>query len=381
MHQSPAAGTPTRPGWHPDPWNGNNQWRWWDGWAWTSHVSVRAKKPALPGWLSVPVIIASILVVPVVVFAAAAVPIAVALSLTPMVIVLPVMLWLDRVEPEPRAALVHAFLWGATVSVVVASICNGIVGAFGGPVLASVTSAPLVEEAMKAGGILYAVRRREVDGPMDGIIYAGWTAVGFAVVEDIEYFISAQQEGQLAAVFVLRGLMGPFAHPLFTAWTGLAIGHAVARGRPVFPRMLWGYALAVLSHAMWNGSAGAAQLLGEPGLQFLGITVVAFVVLFTTFAITLYVVRRKEERRFGLAVPWLAQHYGLDVSEVALFGDLKTMTKTRRRLTKEQRRWFDRMHAALARLAVLHDRPGTPDPATQHALADQLQQARFGTNG
>lgn len=38
-----------------------SQWRWWDGWAWTVHASVRAKKPALPGWSSVPVIVASVL--------------------------------------------------------------------------------------------------------------------------------------------------------------------------------------------------------------------------------------------------------------------------------------------------------------------------------
>lgn len=378
MHPHPHAGTPSRPGWYADPWN-QRQWRWWDGRVWTVHVSVRAKKPALPGWLSVPVIVASILVVPVVGLVAMAMPVVVVLSLVPLAIVLPVMLWLDRVEPEPMAALVHAFLWGATVSVAVASICNATVGAIGGEALAAVLSAPLVEEAMKAGGILYAVRRREVDGPMDGLIYAGWTAVGFAAVENVEYFARAHGEGQLAAVFVLRGLLSPFAHPLFTAWIGLAIGGAVARGRPVFPRMLWGYALAVLSHALWNGSAVAPQRFGTAGEQLLGATVLAFVLLFTTFAITLYVVRRKEERRFAAAVPWLAERYGLAVSEVALFGDMGSMAKTRRRLTAEQRRWFDRMHAALARLAVLHARPGTPDPGTQQALAEQLQQARFGT--
>lgn len=380
MHQAPSAGTPAGPGWYLDPWN-RSQWRWWDGWGWTAHVSVRPRKPALPGWLSVPVIVASILVVPVVVLAAMAVPIAVGLSLIPVAIVLPVMMWLDRVEPEPAAALVHALAWGATVSVAVASICNATVSSIGGEVLAAVVSAPLVEEAIKAGGILYAVRRREVDGPMDGIIYAGWTAVGFAAVENVEYFVRAHQEGQLAAVFVLRGLLGPFAHPLFTAWTGLAIGLAVARGRPVFPRLLWGYALAVLSHALWNGSATAPQLFGEAGVQLLGATVLVFVLLFTTFAVTLYVVRRKEERRFAAAVPWLAGHYGLAVPEVALFGDLRAMARTRRRLTKEQRRWFDRMHAALARLAVLHANPGTPDPGTQQALVEQLQQARFGMGG
>jgi len=380
MHAPPSPAMPSRPGWHPDPWN-RDQWRWWDGWTWTPHVSARAKKPALPGWLSVPVILASVLVVPTLGVALASFPHAVALALIPMAIVLPVMMWLDRVEPEPRAALVHAFLWGATVAVLVSSIVNASVGAIFGEAIAAMMSAPLVEEAMKAGGILYAVRRREIDGPMDGIVYAGWTAIGFAVVEDVEYFVRASGEGQLAAVFVLRGLLSPFAHPLFTAWTGLAVGRAVARGRPVFPGILWGYGLAVLSHALWNGSATAAQALGDVGLEFLLRTVLAFVALFFTFAAVLYRVRRKEERRFVELVPWLAQRYELTPAEVALFGDFSAMLRARKRLGPQQRRWFDRVHAALARLAVLHDRPGGADPVTEHALVAQLQQARFGTDG
>ena len=380
MHPPHSPGTPTQRGWHPDPWD-RTQWRWWDGWAWTAHVSVRAKKPVLPGWLSVPVLLAALLVVPTLGFALSTMPHTVVLAAIPMAIVLPVMLWLDRVEPEPKSALVHAFLWGATVAVVVASIINSITGAIAGEALAAMVSAPLVEEAMKAGGILYAVRRREVDGPMDGIVYAGWTAIGFAVVEDVEYFVRASQAGQLAAVFVLRGLLSPFAHPLFTAWTGLAIGRAVARGAPVFPAMLWGYLLAVLSHALWNGSAVAAQHFGEDGLEFLLQTVAAFVALFFTFAAVLYRVRRKEERRFCELVPWLAQRYGLTAPEVALFGDFKAMLVARKRLTPQQRGWFDRVHAALARLAVLHDRPGGADPATEQALVAQLQQARFGVDG
>jgi hypothetical protein len=222
------------------------------------------------------------------------------------------------------------------------------------------------------------VRRREVDGAMDGIVYAGWTAVGFAVVEDVEYFVNAIQSGQLAAVFVLRGLLAPFAHPLFTAWTGLAVGRAVARGRPVFPAVLWGYGLAVLSHALWNGSATAAQFYGEAGLAFLLQTVAAFVALFFTFAAVLYRVRRKEERRFCALVPWLAERYAMSPQEVALFGDFKAMLIARKRLSADHRRWFDRVHAALARLAVLHDRPGGADAAIEQALVAQLQQARFG---
>ncbi len=376
MHAPPSPGA--RPGWYPDPWD-RTRWRWFDGWTWTIHVNARAKKPILPGWLSIPVLIGLLVTVPLlIVVAFFSHPMAVGLAAIPLVIVGPVMLWLDRVEPEPKAALTHAFLWGATISVLVAGTINATVAGALGEGVAAIVSAPLGEEAMKAGGILYAVRRRELDGPMDGIIYAGWTAIGFAVVEDVEYFVRATAEGQLAGVFVLRGLLAPFAHPLFTAWTGLAIGRAVARRRPVFPAMLWGYGLAVASHALWNGSAVAIGASGEAALGFLGRTVLAFVMLFFSFAAVLYSTRRKEERRFGELVPWFAQRYGLTPQEVAVFGNFRAMMEYRRRLNPQQRRWFDRVHAALARLALLHDRPGGADAATEQVLAEQLHRARFG---
>ncbi|MEZ5229875.1 MAG: PrsW family intramembrane metalloprotease [Acidimicrobiales bacterium] len=200
-----------------------------------------------PDWISLPIILSSLIAVPNFIALAVVSPISVLLGIVPIVIVLPVMLWLDRVEPEPRPALIHAFLWGATVAVTVAGIVNTIVAIAGGEVLAAVVSAPLVEEAMKACGIIYALRRKEIDGVMDGIVYAGWVALGFAVIEDISYFAQSPDGGVLAQTFVLRALFGPFAHPLFTAWTGLAIGRAVSKGKPVFPNAVWGYVAAVAS--------------------------------------------------------------------------------------------------------------------------------------
>lgn len=372
---------PTQPpqrGWYPDPWN-SNRWRWWDGWTWTPHLSTRPKKPSLPGWLSVPVLVAAILVVPVLLFSLATMPHVVLLSLAPAVIALPVMIWLDRVEPEPPSALIHSLLWGATVAVAISSVVNATVSAVAGDIVASVVSAPLIEEATKAGAILYAVKRREIDSPMDGIVYAAWAAVGFAVVEDVEYFARAASQGQLVTVFVLRGLLSPFAHPLFTAWTGLAVGRAIARGRPVFPSILGGYALAVATHALWNASAAAPGLLGDVGAGILLLTAAAFFVAFISVAVVLYRTRLKEEKRFCELVPWLAQRYGLSQQEIAWFGDFRAMLKARKRCNRAQRRWFDRMHTTLARLALLHDRPQPAVPATEQALVDQLQRARTNT--
>lgn len=367
----------TQAGWHADPWS-PQQWRWWDGYAWTVHVAPRGRrKPRLPDWLSPPVLAGSALLLPALAWLMIVSPWSVILGLVPIIIVLPVMTWLDRVEPEPRSAIVHAFAWGASIAVLVSGVVNTIVFLTAGEVWGAVVSAPIIEEIMKALGIVWAVRRREVDGIMDGIVYAGWVALGFAVVEDMTYFAESQDMGLLATTFVVRALLGPFAHPLFTAWTGIAIGHAISRGRPIFPAMLWGLALAIASHMIWNGSLMAAAHWSESGMVVLLIAVAGFVTHFFVFVVVLYRFRRRSEMRFNQLVPWLAHRYHIPQSEVAAFANFRTTLTLRRALPRAQRRHFDAVHAALARLAVLHDRPGGVDPTAEALLLSQLQRARL----
>lgn len=108
-----------------------------------------------------------------------------------------------------------------------------------GESVSAVAVAPFVEETMKGLGVLLAVRRRELEGAMDGIVIAGWVALGFAVVEDMIFFGLGAEEGELLQSFLLRGLITPFAHPMVTFWTGLALGIAVYRRRPL-AWALWG---------------------------------------------------------------------------------------------------------------------------------------------
>jgi hypothetical protein len=103
------------------------------------------------------------------------------------------------------------------------------------------------------------LRRTQVHGLLDGIVYAALVGVGFAFVEDIVYYLSSLSTGgpeELTVTFFLRGVMSPFAHPLFTSATGVGIGIAVTSRRPavrVFAPIL-GYIAAVALHGLWNGS-------------------------------------------------------------------------------------------------------------------------------
>ncbi len=307
-------------------------------------------------------------------------PMSVVAGLVPLAIVLPVLSWLDRIEPEPTSSRVHALLWGACVAVVVSIIANTAVALAVGDVAAMVISAPLVEEASKAAGILFALRRRELDGVSDGIVYAGWIALGFAVVEDMTYFAQASIDGSFAPVFVIRAVLTPFAHPLFTFWTGLAIGRAVQRGRSPVPGAAWGFVLAVATHALWNGSLALGEITPDitedVAVGVILVTAALFVILFCAVAIALVRARRRELRRFEQMTPFLTQYYRLSDTEAGHFADWTAMLSARRSMPRRARRSFDRVHAALARLASVHAGLNDVDPTVERVLKAQLDDAR-----
>jgi len=193
------------------------------------------------------------------VFAVAAVA-----AMLPLPLYVGVVLWLDRFEPEPRHMLAIAFLWGASVAVVVSGIVNGLVDVAAGRGWTAMASAPVVEEALKAAILVrfYVARQDEFDGVVDGVIYSAMVGLGFAFAENVDYYGRALQHGGtagLAVVFTLRGMLAPFSHPLFTSLTGLGLGVArqsSSRAVKVLAPAV-GFAGAVALHALWNAGASA----------------------------------------------------------------------------------------------------------------------------
>jgi RsiW-degrading membrane proteinase PrsW (M82 family) len=192
------------------------------------------------------------------------------LAALPMLVVVPVYLWLDRHEAEPVRYLVFAFSWGALCAPAGALVLNTTAhvlflrtGAADPDTLSAVVSAPPVEEGLKGLAVLLLLlfRRREFDGVVDGVVYAGMAGAGFAFVENILYLGHAyQQDGStgVTSLFVMRCVMAPFAHPLFTACTGIGLGLAATRARTTAARIgfgMAGFLCAVTLHGIWNLSA------------------------------------------------------------------------------------------------------------------------------
>ena len=253
------------------------------------------------------------------------------MAVLPLLVIVPTFLWLDRYEAEPARYVAFAFLWGALVAVVGAFFLN----TFGLKLLVearwtdpletgAVYLAPITEETLKGLGILliYLLRRREFDGIVDGIVYAGLIGAGFAFSENILYLGQAYNEygsEGLTATFLVRGLMGPFGHPLFTSLTGIGIGIAVSTRRPAVRvvAILAGWVCAMLLHGLWNLSA----LAGMDG--FFAAYVTYQVPLFLAFVGFLLWLRRREGRLIGRHLSPYADAGWLTHAEVAMLSHLR----------------------------------------------------------
>ena len=236
-----------------------------------------------------------------------------------------VYLWIpwivDRYDPEPWWCLLIALSWGAIAACGFSAVINTTVHVLGdatlgkgaGDVLGACVSAPIVEEFFKGiavFGVFYFLRR-EFDGVVDGVIYATFAALGFAAVENVIYYGNAARESGnalIGTVFV-RGILGPWGHPLYTSMTGLGFGISRETNKTWLKWMapIGGYLFAAFLHSVWNTAAtlsGTLVLIMLP-LWFL------FVIAFTILVV--WLVKRKgkiirdhlrDEVLMGNLTPW-----------------------------------------------------------------------------
>jgi protease PrsW len=197
-------------------------------------------------------------------------------AMLPVPIYIMLILWIDRYESEPGWMLATAFIWGATIAVFASYILNTInhiiaASLWGhdvGELFSAVISAPVVEESSKAFilFIFFFWKKDEFDGILDGIVYAGMVGLGFAMTENVQYYGKAALQGGIEgtlALFIIRGGMSAFSHPLFTSMTGIGLGWARQSNSKFikFIMPLMGFGLAMTLHATWNLSASLSPVL------------------------------------------------------------------------------------------------------------------------
>jgi len=192
-------------------------------------------------------------------------------------------LWADRFRRQRVWVWLMTLGWGACVATFVSAQVNTWAAAQlsiagdGDPATgarAAIFVAPFVEEAAK-GTVLFwlaILMRYQWVSRLSGIVLAGLSGAAFAFVENILYYgrayrYAARTFGQvppleaLQSLFVLRGLLTFFGHPLFTSMTGIGLAVAL-RSKSKVVRVvapLAGYCAAVFLHMSFNTTASLTQ--------------------------------------------------------------------------------------------------------------------------
>lgn len=205
-----------------------------------------------------------------------------------------ILYWLDRYEKEPLKIIGGVFLWGALITSLGAFIINSLTGSgllfisrsatFTEATVAVIT-APVIEEALKGLAVLLVMLffTPEFDSILDGIIYSGVTALGFAAAENTYYiyqygYLESGWSG-LKNLFILRSIILGWTHPFYTAFTG--IGLAIHRSTQKEPKIIApfvGLLLASFTHSVHNlivtflpNVAGALLLILWDWIGWIGI--------------------------------------------------------------------------------------------------------------
>jgi RsiW-degrading membrane proteinase PrsW (M82 family) len=202
----------------------------------------------------------------------------------PVLLYVGLIYWVDRYEKEPLWLLSAAFLWGAVPAALLALLFNTLLSAPFYLLMDSAPAelvsggllAPIIEETAKAI-ILFLILffwRQELDSPIDGLIYGAMVGMGFAMVENVLYYVAAFDEGGQAAwnvTVVMRGLVFGLSHALYTSLTGLGIAIARLTPNPALRIIapLAGLASAIALHAFHNiAMFGGTSLTFLAGLTF-----------------------------------------------------------------------------------------------------------------
>lgn len=195
---------------------------------------------------------------------------------------LPGVLWLiyfyrkDRFEPEPKGLITKMF-FGGMFLVIPAGILEYLwrsplqEARLRGDILAlflySFFLIGLIEEGVKLIFLILAIYpHRELDEPVDGIVYGVTVGLGFAVLENLFY---TQALG--FQVGLVRAVVGCLAHAAFTGTGAHYLSLAKKASRP------WGFFLkAFVIAVFWHGLYDFLLFTNNSILAFLAFLTVGF---------------------------------------------------------------------------------------------------------
>jgi len=321
--------------------------------------------------------------------------------LTIYVVPIAVAIWLlDLFEREPISLVIAAFVWGGVVAIGLAVTVNTAflesLAKLFGPNLAQTWGAaivaPPVEETFKYLGVvvIYLIARNEFDDLFDGFVYGALVGLGFAAVENVQYFIQAvgaaggaDQIGPVVGMFLLRSiLVGAYMHVMWTALSGVGFAYYVTqRDQPRGKRLAVAaglFLLAIVAHFIWN-----SPLLTELLSNFGGILLFGIIkgLPFLAFLVVLVMLANRREKKWFSTLT--AADVGTDVlttDELTHLGGLRSRWSARRAMGRQKGPQGSKLAGQLQReqinLAMIRSRAGSDDDSSVVAQRERIRAVR-----
>jgi protease PrsW len=200
--------------------------------------------------------------------------------------------WIDIWEREPLHEIVLRLFWGSILASVYVALFSSIIPKD------SVWKSPIIEEFVKGLGVLFIFSRhypfenkasskkdreetisfpyshvidivrqstrgeKEMDTPLDGIIYGSMIGLGFSLMENsLDYALFSGSTTEMLNQIFLRSIVFGFSHAMFTSFIGMGVGYSrefTGIAKAIFPTL--GFILAVIFHISHNYYLGLSLI-------------------------------------------------------------------------------------------------------------------------
>jgi len=148
-------------------------------------------------------------------------------GLLPVFLFLATLVFLDSYKLVPLSSIVRTILLGCFVALIAAAVNIFVLRLLSEPALYIRYFAPIVEETLKAGYLVYLFRKKKIGFMVDAAIYGFAIGSGFAFIENIFYMQSL--ENSTVVIWVVRGLGTALMHGGTTAIFGIVAKNASDR--------------------------------------------------------------------------------------------------------------------------------------------------------
>lgn len=161
--------------------------------------------------------------------------------------------------------VISGFIWGGAVGVLIAGFAESFLlgdGPF------QYLGVGFIEEAAKLVALIMVARRLPRYTLHDGLVLGAAVGFGFGAMETSGYSLVSMFTGgglslpNLIDTEVLRGLLAPLGHGLWTGILGGVLFEEAERGRLRFTGKVFGaFVLVSLLHALWDSMRGIALVI------------------------------------------------------------------------------------------------------------------------